>query len=142
MMAKSPKSPVGAIGIMQLMPATGKELKVGDIRRLEPNIHAGTKYMRFMINEYYKDEPIDALNKALFTFASYNAGPAKVAQLRKAAATRGFDANRWFNNVEVIASERVGQETVRYVANIYKYYIAYKLVSQSLEQKARAKSQP
>jgi membrane-bound lytic murein transglycosylase MltF len=136
------KSPVGAIGIMQLMPATGKELKVGDITRLEPNIHAGTKYLRFMINEYYKDEPIDDLNKALFTFASYNAGPAKVVQLRKAAATRGFDANRWFNNVEVIASERIGQETVRYVANIYKYYIAYKLVSQSLEQKARAKSQP
>jgi membrane-bound lytic murein transglycosylase MltF len=136
------KSRVGAIGIMQLMPATGKALNVGDIRRLEPNIHAGTKYLRFMINQYYKDEPIDDLNKALLTFASYNAGPAKVAQLRKEAATRGFDANRWFNNVEVIASESVGQETVRYVANIYKYYIAYKLVSQSLEQKARTKSQP
>ena len=119
------------------MPATGKELKVGDITRLEPNIHAGTKYLRFMINEYYKDEPIDDVNKAPLTFASYNAGSAKVAQLRKAAATRGLDANRWFNNVEVIAAERVGQETVRYVANIYKYYIAYKLVSQALEQKAR-----
>jgi len=62
--------------------------------------------------------------------------------LRQEAATRSFDAKRWFNNVEVIASERIGQETVRYVANIYKYYIAYKLVSQSHEKKARAKSQP
>jgi len=88
------KSPVGAIGIMQLMPATGKQLKVGDITQLGPNIYTGTKYMRFMINLYYKDEPMDDLNKALFTFASYNARPAKVAQLRKEAATRGFNANR------------------------------------------------
>ena len=76
------KSQVGAIGVMQVMPATGKELKVGDIRQIEPNIHAGVKYMRFMIDQYFKDEPMDDLNKGLFAFASYNAGPGRVRQLR------------------------------------------------------------
>jgi membrane-bound lytic murein transglycosylase MltF len=128
------KSPVGAIGIMQVMPATGAELKVGDITVLEPNVHAGVKYMRFMIDQYFKDEPMDGLNKALFAFASYNAGPGRVRQLRREAEKRGLDPNVWFGNVEQVASERIGRETVTYVANIYKYYVAYRLV---LEQKQR-----
>ena len=53
------KSPVGAIGVMQVMPPTGKELNVGDISEVEPNIHAGVKYMRFMMDQYFKDEPMD-----------------------------------------------------------------------------------
>jgi len=133
------KSPVGAIGIMQIMPATGSELAVGDIAQIEPNIHAGVKYMRFMMDRYYKDEPMDGLNKGLFTFASYNAGPARVRQLRKEAEKRGLDPNVWFGNVEQIASERIGPETVTYVNNIYKYYVAYKLVSGEAERRAAAK---
>jgi membrane-bound lytic murein transglycosylase MltF len=128
------KSPVGAIGIMQIMPATGGDLKVGDITQLEPNINGGVKYMRFMIDQYFKDEPMDNLNKGLFAFASYNAGPGRVRQLRKEAEKRGLDPNVWFGNVEQIASERIGRETVTYVSNIYKYYVAYRLV---LEQKQR-----
>ena len=119
---------------MQVMPATGKELDVGDIRQLEPNIHAGVKYMRWMMDHYYKDEPMDRLNKGLFTFASYNAGPGRIQQLRKEAEKRGLDPNVWFGNVEQIASERIGRETVTYVSNIYKYWVAYRLV---LDQKAR-----
>ena len=72
---QSAKSPVGAIGVMQVMPATGKEMKVGDITQTEANIHAGIKYMRFMIDQYYGKEPMTKLDKALFAFASYNAGP-------------------------------------------------------------------
>jgi membrane-bound lytic murein transglycosylase MltF len=125
------RSPVGAIGVMQVMPATGKELKVGDITKLEPNIHAGTKYMRFMIDQYYGKEPMTQLDKALFAFASYNAGPARVKQLRAEAAKRGLDPNVWFNNVELIAAEKIGRETVTYVSNIYKYYIAYQLIMES-----------
>ena len=79
------KSAVGAIGIMQVMPATGKELNVGDIRQIEPNIHAGVKYMRVTADAFFKDEPMDDLNKGLFTFASYNAGPGRVRQLRREA---------------------------------------------------------
>ncbi len=136
------KSQVGAVGVMQVMPATGKELKVGDISQLEPNIHAGVKYMRFMIDQYYAKEPMDELNKALFTFASYNAGPARVRQLRREAEKQGLNPNVWFNNVERIASARIGRETVTYVSNIYKYYIAYKLVSDEMAEKAKAKQVP
>jgi membrane-bound lytic murein transglycosylase MltF len=122
------KSKVGAIGVMQVMPATGSELKVGDIREVEANIHAGIKYMRFMIDQYYEKEPMTKLDKALFAFASYNAGPARVRQLRQEAAKRGLDPNVWFQNVEYVAAEKVGPETVTYVSNIYKYYVAYRLV--------------
>ena len=131
------KSKVGAVGVMQVMPTTGKELAVGDISQLEPNIHAGVKYMRFMIDRYYKDEPMNPLNKGLFTFASYNAGPARIRQLRQEAAKRGLDPNVWFNNVEIIASERIGAETVTYVSNIYKYYVAYKLVVEDMEKQKK-----
>ncbi len=133
------KSQVGAIGVMQVMPATGKELAVGDITQTENNIHAGVKYMRFMIDRYYQDEPMDQLNKGLFAFASYNAGPARIRQLRKEAAKRGLDPNLWFGNVEQIASERIGRETVTYVSNIYKYYIAYKLISEERARRETAK---
>jgi membrane-bound lytic murein transglycosylase MltF len=133
------KSSVGAIGIMQLMPQTGKEQKVGDISELEANIHAGVKYMRFTMDQYFKDEPMDRLNKGLFTFASYNAGPGRIRQLRKEAEKQGLDPNLWFGNVEQVASERIGRETVTYVSNIYKYYVAYQLVVQQNAAKAAAK---
>jgi membrane-bound lytic murein transglycosylase MltF len=132
------RSKAGAVGIMQVMPATGKELKVGDISQVEPNIHAGVKYIRFMIDHYYKDEPMDRLNKGLFAFAAYNAGPARISQLRKLATQRQLDPNVWFNNVELIAAEKIGRETVTYVSNIYKYYLAYQLIVE--EQKERAEA--
>jgi membrane-bound lytic murein transglycosylase MltF len=136
----SVKSPVGAIGVMQVMPPTGKELNVGDINKIEANIHAGVKYMRFMMDRYYKDEPMDPLNKGLMTFASYNAGPGRVRQLRREAAQRGLDPNVWFGNVERVASERIGRETVTYVSNIYKYYITYRLLFAQDERRAAARA--
>jgi membrane-bound lytic murein transglycosylase MltF len=133
------KSKVGAIGIMQVMPKTGKELAVGDISKIEPNIHAGVKYFRFMVDQFFKDEPMDPLNKGLMTLASYNAGPNRIRQLRKEAEKRGLNPNVWFGNVERVVAERVGSETVTYVSNIYKYYVAYKLVlaQRQATQKAR-----
>ena len=136
---QSVKSRVGAIGVMQVMPATGRELGVGDITKMDANIHAGVKYMRFMIDQYFKDEPMDTLNKGLFAFASYNAGPARVRQLRREAEKRGLDPNVWFGNVEQIASERVGRETVTYVSNIYKYYVAYRLIAEERVRRDEAK---
>jgi membrane-bound lytic murein transglycosylase MltF len=136
----SVRSPVGAIGVMQVMPPTGAELKVGDISEVEPNIHAGVKYMRFMMDQYFKDEPMDTLNKALMTFASYNAGPGRVRQLRREAEKKGLDPNVWFGNVERIASERIGRETVTYVSNIYKYYITYRLLAEQRDRRAAAKA--
>ncbi len=134
------KSPVGAIGVMQVMPATGQEMGVGDITEIEPNIHAGVKYIRFMIDRYYANEPMDMETKGLFAFASYNAGPGRIGQLRKRAAERGLDPNKWFNNVEIVAAEAVGRETVQYVANIYKYYLAYQMLME--EQAKRLKAKP
>ncbi len=104
---QSVRSHVGAIGVMQVMPSTGKELKVGDIKQLDPNIHAGVKYMRWMMDRYYADEPMTRLDKALFTFASYNAGPARIARLRTMTKQRGFDPNVWFGNVENMAAEKL-----------------------------------
>lgn len=133
------KSPAGAIGVMQVMPATGREMNVGDIRKLEPNVHAGVKYLRFMIDEYYRGEPMDRMNKGLFAFASYNAGPARIAQLRREAAREGLDPNVWFHNVERIAAKRIGRETVRYVGNIFKYYVAYRLVLEREAEREQAR---
>ena len=134
------RSPVGAVGVMQVMPATGVEQKVGDIRQLDPNIHAGVKYMRFMMDQYFSDEPMDRLNKGLFTFASYNAGPGRIGQLRREARGLGLNPNIWFGNVEQIASARIGRETVNYVGNIYKYYIAYRLITEQRNARQAAKS--
>jgi membrane-bound lytic murein transglycosylase MltF len=134
------KSPVGAIGVMQVMPATGKDLNVGDINVLESNIHAGVKYMRFMMDQYYKNEPMDDLNKGLMTFASYNAGPNRIRSLRAETKKRGLNENLWFNNVEQIVSERIGRETVTYVSNIYKYYIAYRLAMDELNARKKTTS--
>jgi membrane-bound lytic murein transglycosylase MltF len=133
------KSQVGAVGVMQVMPETGAELKTGNIHEMEPNIHAGIKYIRFMIDRYYANEPMDDMNKVLFAFAAYNCGPARVRQLRKIAGERGLNPNVWLRNVEMIASEKVGIETVTYVSNIYKYYIAYKLMTEQEEDRRRAR---
>jgi membrane-bound lytic murein transglycosylase MltF len=136
---QSKRSPVGAIGIMQVMPATGRDMRVGDINQIEPNIHAGVKFLRAMMNEYYANEPMDRFNKGLFTFAAYNAGPGRVRQLRKLAAQRGLDPNVWFNNVELVAAEKIGRETVTYVSNIYKYYLAYQLIEEERAERQRTK---
>jgi membrane-bound lytic murein transglycosylase MltF len=132
------RSPVGAIGVMQVMPATGAELRVGDINQTGPNIHAGIKYMRWMMDNYYGQEPMTQLDKALFAFASYNAGAGRISRLRGMAAKRGLDPNVWFGNVEYIAAEKIGAETVTYVSNIYKYYIAYSLIMEAKADKEEA----
>ncbi len=129
------KSAVGAVGVMQVLPSTGKEMNVGDVHEVDANIHAGVKYIRFMIDQYFKDEPMDDLNKGLFAFASYNAGPGRIHQLRKDAAAKGLNPNLWFNNVEQVVSQKIGRETVTYVSNIYKYYVAYKLAMELQERK-------
>lgn len=124
------RSPVGAIGVMQLMPKTGASMKVGNITITEPNIHAGTKYMHTLMTTYFGDAHFDEFNKSVFAFASYNAGPNRIARLRKIAAERGLNPDVWLNNVEIVASEEIGSETTTYVRNIVKYYYSYKLISQ------------
>jgi membrane-bound lytic murein transglycosylase MltF len=122
------RSRVGAVGLMQLMPQTGRALGVGDIHKADPNVHAGAKYMAQLMDSYFKNVPFDEQNHNLFAFAAYDMGPEKIQSLRREAEAEKLDPNAWFNNVERVAAERVGQEPVRYVRNIYKYYVAYKLI--------------
>ncbi len=124
---QSKRSPMGAIGVMQLLPRTaaGPPVHIPDIQKLDRNIHAGVKYLRWIYDRYFRKAPMDELDKVLFTFASYNAGPARVAGLRAKAKKMGLDPNRWFRNVEVAAAKYIGRETVQYVSNIFKYYLAY-----------------
>jgi membrane-bound lytic murein transglycosylase MltF len=93
-----------------------------------------------MMDQYYKDDPMDELNKGLMTLASYNAGPGRLRQLRREAEKRGLNPNVWFGNVERVASERVGRETVQYVGNIYKYYVAYRLALEQREERDKLKT--
>jgi membrane-bound lytic murein transglycosylase MltF len=130
-------SPSGAVGIMQLLPRTAASKPVGikNIDKLENNIHAGVKYLRHVRDTYFADDAIDTLNQTLFSFAAYNAGPSRVMSLRREAARQGLNPNRWFHNVENIAARKIGRETVHYVGHIFKYYIAYRLAAEKIEQK-------
>ena len=126
------KSSAGAVGVMQIKPSTAASKPIGipNIQITDRNIEAGAKYLRYMVNQYYADEPMDRVTKGLFALASYNAGPNKIQQLRKRAQAEGYNPNLWFNNVEIVASKDIGRETVQYVSNIYKYYLAYTMVTE------------
>ncbi|WP_201701125.1 MltF family protein [Paraburkholderia hiiakae] len=125
---QSARSRSGAIGLMQLLPATGKLMDVGSISVAESNVHAGAKYMDTLMTKYFSDAHFSESDRSLFAFASYNAGPTNIAKMRKIAAERGLDPDRWFNNVEIVVAEKIGIETTTYVRNIYKYYVAYRLI--------------
>lgn len=126
-------SPRGAVGIMQVLPqyAAANPINIPNVRDAQNNIHAGTKMLAEITKTYFNDPGINQMNKTLFTFAAYNAGQNRIVRLRKEAQEQGLDPNKWFGNVELIAAKDIGQETVQYVSNIYKYYVAYKM---SIEQ--------
>jgi membrane-bound lytic murein transglycosylase MltF len=132
------RSPAGAVGIMQIKPSTAADRNVGidDVSTIDKNVHAGAKYLRFLANRYFSDDDIDELNQWLLSLAAYNAGPAKVARLRREAQENGYDANVWFNNVEIIAARKIGRETVTYVSNIFKYYVGYQIISERSDLRA------
>ena len=133
------KSHVGAIGVMQIMPATGADLKVGDIKIIEPNIHGGAKYMDQLMTKYFPDAKFSEADRPLFAFAAYNAGPGNISRMRKEAEKRGLDPDKWFNNVELVTAEKIGIETTTYVRNIYKYYVAYRLTLDAHEAQRKAR---
>jgi membrane-bound lytic murein transglycosylase MltF len=138
---QSKRSRAGAVGIMQLMPATGKQLNVGSIMVADANIHAGAKYMDELMTRYFPDAHFSEDNRTLFAFASYNAGPANIARMRKEATHRGLDPDKWFNNVEIVVAEKIGMETTTYVRNIYKYYTSYRLMTQAEAVRTKAKGE-
>ena len=140
---QSARSRAGAIGIMQLLPSTAADPNVGipNISETEANIHAGVRYLNFIRNRYFNDPEMDDLNKTLFALAAYNAGPARIARLRNKAEQQGYDPNKWFDNVEMIAAKEIGRETVQYVTNILKYYVVYRLSLIRILQRQEAREQ-
>jgi membrane-bound lytic murein transglycosylase MltF len=138
---QSVRSRAGAVGVMQVLPKTaaGSPINIKSVdKSIENNIHAGVKYLRFMANEYFDDPAISAVDRHLFAFAGYNAGPNRVDRLRRKAAEQGLDPNSWFGNVEVVVARHVGRETVQYVGNIFKYYVAYKRLAGQAEARRDA----
>lgn len=134
------RNPSGAVGIMQVIPkyAAANPINVKDVYVAPQNIEAGVKMLRQIEDQYFNDPNIDQLDKTLMVFASYNAGPNRIARLRAQAQQQGLDPNKWFGNVELLVAQNVGQETVTYVGNVYKYYIAYKLALQDQNAVAAA----
>jgi len=134
-------SPRGAVGVMQVLPqyAGANPINIPDVRDAENNIHAGAKMLAQITKTYFNDPGIDQMNKTLFTFAAYNAGQNRIVRLRKKTQAEGLDPNKWFGNVELVVAKDIGQETVQYVANIYKYYVAYKMTLDQKKTREQAK---
>ena len=112
---------------MQLLPSTGNSLKVGDIRQLEPNIHAGAKYINSLLYGMSLEGDISQEERSFFAVAAYNAGPNHISKARELAMKMGFDPNKWFLNVEMTTAKLFGEQTFLYVRNVYKYFVTYDL---------------
>jgi len=133
----------GAVGVMQVLPqyAAAHPIDIPNVRDAQNNIHAGSKMLAQITKTYFNDPGISMVDKTLFTFAAYNAGPNRIVRLRKEAQEQGLDPNKWFGNVELIAAKDIGQETVQYVSNIYKYYVAYRMTVEHMQIRQQAKEQ-
>jgi membrane-bound lytic murein transglycosylase MltF len=129
------RSPAGAFGIMQIRPEAAREVGILNIGTAQNNIHAGVKYLAYLRDTYFNEPGITPADKVDFALAAYNAGPDRIEALRRRAAELGLDPNKWFFNVERVALRDIGWETVQYVADIYKYYIAYKSAERIVQEK-------
>jgi membrane-bound lytic murein transglycosylase MltF len=134
-------SPRGAVGVMQVLPryAAASPINIPDVHTAEPNIHAGAKMLAVIAKTYFNDPGITPMDKTLFSFAAYNAGPSRIVRLRKEAEAQGLDPNKWFGNMELMVAKDIGQETVKYVSNIHKYYVAYKMALEQQQLRETAK---
>jgi len=135
---QSRRSPRGAVGVMQVLPSTAAAPPVnirGVDRDVQANVDAGAAYLRLVRDRYVNDPALKDPDRTLMTFAAYNAGPGNFWRFRQAAAASGLDQHVWFNNVETGAARLIGRETVQYVANIFKYYISFRLAEERLEAK-------
>jgi membrane-bound lytic murein transglycosylase MltF len=144
MLDQNRRSRRGAVGIMQVIPryAAAPPISIPSVADADNNIHAGAKMLHDIQQRYFDDPGLDLANKTLMTFAAYNAGPSRISRLRKRAKNEGLDPDQWFANVELVVAKDVGQETVQYVSNIYKYYVAYKLTREQSEPQHKTKQVP
>lgn len=87
----------------------------------------------------FKGVDFSPANRALFAFASYNAGPGNTAKMLKEAEKRGLDPDKWFNNVELVAAEKIGIETTTYVRNIFDCCTSYTLSLEAAQERDKAR---
>ncbi len=123
------RSHAGAVGLMQVMPTTAGDANV-DIDNIwdpEQNVHAGSKYLALLRDVYFPAAEYSPQERIHFILAAYNAGPGKIARCRRLAVRMGNDPRKWFGHTELAARRLIGNETVRYVSNVSKYYMAYSL---------------
>lgn len=141
---QSKRSPVGAVGIMQIMPATASDpaVNIKDIHLAEANIHAGVKYLRYLREQYFAAPGITPQDRALFAFAAYNAGPGNIARAREMARRMKLDPDIWFGNVEVAAARAISREPVTYVRNILKYYVTHRMLTETALARDKARPVP
>jgi membrane-bound lytic murein transglycosylase MltF len=126
------RSRAGAVGVMQIIPryAAGPPVKIRGVDQVDLNIEAGAKYLSILDAGFLAESIMETRERWAFALASYNAGPGRVRGLRRMAANRGLDPDKWFGNVEIVAAREIGRETVTYVRNIFSYYLAYRLVEE------------
>ena len=119
----------GAVGLMQVMPATASDanINIDNIRDPEQNVHAGTKYLALLRDVYFPAREFSPEERIHFILAAYNAGPSKISRCRRLAGRLGYDTGKWFGHTELAARRLIGNETVRYVSNVIKYFMAYSL---------------
>jgi membrane-bound lytic murein transglycosylase MltF len=130
------RSSAGAVGLLQVQPATGKWMGFPDVRPLQENALAGAAYLALLRRDHFQEPGIEREDRVHFALAAYNAGPARIAGLRRKAKAHGLDPDVWFGNVELEAYREIGQETPRYVENIVRYYVAYRLAHEHLARRA------
>lgn len=125
----------GATGIMQMMPSTARDPNVAmpNITNLEVNVHAFAKYFRYMRATYVNQHDISEFDRLMLLLASYNAGPVRLKSLRAKSA----DPNVWYESVEWAVWKSVGLETVQYVRNVHRYYIAFKEAYDATSQRKK-----
>lgn len=123
----------GAVGIMQILPSTARASMVGmpNIANLETNIHAGAKYLAYLRDTFFSDPKLRQEDRFAFTWAAYNMGPNKLLRMREKAEEMGLDPDRWFGNVELAAGKALGRQVVKYVSDVYKYYVALTLLNET-----------
>lgn len=135
---QSARSDRGAVGIMQVLPTTAADPNVrvaGVSTSAERNVEAASKYLRFLANTYLDDPGLTPDNKVFMLLAAYNAGPGNLRRARRLAQERGLDPDIWLHNVERATGQLLGNETVNYVNNVYKYYVAYKLAEERRQER-------
>ena len=92
------RSWASAHGLLQLMPATAKELGVSNPSDPEQSIRGGAKYLK-SIWERWSEIP-DSLERIKFTLASYNAGFGHIQDARTLTELNNGDPNIWDGQVE------------------------------------------